>query len=68
MANAPTSYLSGPPDKTEFLYMTGSDTTDLANLDTAAKAGWTIGPAMPRGGGPPGNNGWAVLLIGNYSV
>jgi len=56
-----TIYQSGPPDKVQWLYMTGVDTTDSANLDTAARGGWTIAGFMQR------PNGWAALLVGNYT-
>jgi hypothetical protein len=51
---------SGPPDKNNWLYLTGDDNTDLANIEAAQKSGYKIGPAVQR------PSGTAILLLGNY--
>jgi hypothetical protein len=54
---------TGPPDKDAWLYLTGNDFDDLANIEAAQQKGWTIGPAVPRAGGKT-----AILLLGVYST
>jgi hypothetical protein len=54
---------TGPPDKDAWLYMTGNDFDDLANIEAAQQKGWAIGPAMQR---PDGR--WAIVLLGVYQT